>query len=139
MVTEAEILYLSCILLFTFVGIQFQIQRMGANDSADAYEESNPFRDNNIGVKKLLEFNSEVNHDDVCLAYVFTYRDFADGALGLAWMGETGTIVTCTVNAKKYDVQKMENQANLAKMLNTFLTGYRAKPIGTDHKNVDNY
>ena len=74
---------------------------MSANDSSDATVTSNPYRFNNIGVQKLLEINSEENHDDVCLAYVFTYRDFADGVLGLAWMGESGTIVSCTVNVKK--------------------------------------
>ena len=63
---------------------------MRANDSVDASELSNPYRDENIGVEKLLELNSEEEHDDVCLAYVFTYRDFADGVLGLAWVGETG-------------------------------------------------
>lgn len=63
---------------------------MRAYGSADANEPSNPYRDENIGVEKLLEINSEQDHDDVCLAYVFTYRDFADGVLGLAWVGETG-------------------------------------------------
>lgn len=71
-------------------GIQFQIQRMRANDSADTTDTENPYRDENIGVEKLLELNSEESHNDVCLAYVFTYRDFADGVLGLAWVGETG-------------------------------------------------
>ena len=73
------------------LGIQFQIQRMRANDSSDASVASNPYRDNNIGVEKLLELNSEENHDDVCLSYIFTYRDFADGVLGLAWVGEKGS------------------------------------------------
>ena len=77
-------------MLFFSSGIQFQIQRMKANDSSDARLTSNPFRDPNIGVEKLLELNSEENHDDVCLSYVFTYRDFADGVLGLAWVGEAG-------------------------------------------------
>ena len=72
------------------LGIQFQIQRMEANDSSDTSVASNPYRDNNIGVEKLLELNSEENHDDVCLSYIFTYRDFADGVLGLAWVGEKG-------------------------------------------------
>jgi len=76
---------------FFFAGIQFQIQRMSANDSADVNVASSPYRHANIGVEKLLEINSEENHDDVCLAYVFTYRDFADGVLGLAWVGEAGT------------------------------------------------
>lgn len=34
-----------------------------------------------------MELNSEQNHDDYCLAYVFTDRDFDDGVLGLAWVG----------------------------------------------------
>ncbi|XP_078360302.1 LOW QUALITY PROTEIN: disintegrin and metalloproteinase domain-containing protein 10-like [Oculina patagonica] len=73
-----------------FESIQFQIARMQASDSSDAADPNNPYRDNNIGVEKLLELNSEENHDTVCLAYIFTYRDFADGVLGLAWVGETG-------------------------------------------------
>ena len=81
---------LNSILCHFLLGIQFQIQRMGANDSSDAKEPSNPYKDDNIGVEKLLELNSEENHDDVCLSYIFTYRDFADGVLGLAWVGEKG-------------------------------------------------
>ncbi|PFX21056.1 Disintegrin and metalloproteinase domain-containing protein 10 [Stylophora pistillata] len=69
-------------------GIQFQIQRMLANGTAEANDGRNPYRDSNIGVEKLLELNSEEIHDDVCLSYIFTYRDFADGVLGLAWVGE---------------------------------------------------
>ena len=65
---------------------------MGANDSEDTKVANNPYKDPNIGVEKLLEINSEENHDDVCLAYVFTYRDFADGVLGLAWVGESGKL-----------------------------------------------
>ena len=63
---------------------------MRANGSKEAADTENLYRDENIGVEKLLELNSEEDHDDVCLAYVFTYRDFADGVLGLAWVGETG-------------------------------------------------
>ena len=63
---------------------------MRANGSTEAADTANLYRDENIGVEKLLELNSEEDHDDVCLAYVFTYRDFADGVLGLAWVGETG-------------------------------------------------
>ena len=65
---------------------------MRANDSADTKYPENPYRDENIGVEKLLELNSEELHNDVCLAYVFTYRDFADGVLGLAWVGETSKL-----------------------------------------------
>lgn len=81
---------------FFLSGIQFQIQRMLANGTAEANDGSNPYRDNNIGVEKLLELNSEEIHDDVCLSYIFTYRDFADGVLGLAWVGEAGNVNFCS-------------------------------------------
>ncbi|CAB1322607.1 unnamed protein product [Coregonus sp. 'balchen'] len=57
------------------------------NTTTDERDRSNPFRFANIGVEKFLELNSEQNHDDYCLAYVFTDRDFDDGVLGLAWVG----------------------------------------------------
>jgi hypothetical protein len=31
---------------------------------------------------------SEENYDAFCLAYMFTYRDFEGGTLGLAWTGD---------------------------------------------------
>ena len=33
-------------------------------------------------------FFSEENYDQFCLAYMFTYRDFEGGTLGLAWTGD---------------------------------------------------
>lgn len=57
------------------------------NTTTHEKDRSNPFRFANIGVEKFLELNSEQNHDDYCLAYVFTDRDFDDGVLGLAWVG----------------------------------------------------
>ncbi|XP_062386456.1 disintegrin and metalloproteinase domain-containing protein 10-like [Sardina pilchardus] len=63
------------------------VKRIRINTTVDEKERSNPFRFPNIGVEKFLELNSEQNHDDYCLAYVFTDRDFDDGVLGLAWVG----------------------------------------------------
>ncbi|XP_036440285.1 disintegrin and metalloproteinase domain-containing protein 10 [Colossoma macropomum] len=67
--------------------ISFMVKRIRINMTADETDRSNPFRFANIGVEKFLELNSEQNHDDYCLAYVFTDRDFDDGVLGLAWVG----------------------------------------------------
>uniref|UniRef100_H3CVB6 Disintegrin and metalloproteinase domain-containing protein 10 n=1 Tax=Tetraodon nigroviridis TaxID=99883 RepID=H3CVB6_TETNG len=67
--------------------ISFMVKRIRINTTADETDKSNPFRFANIGVEKFLELNSEQNHDDYCLAYVFTDRDFDDGVLGLAWVG----------------------------------------------------
>lgn len=41
----------------------------------------------NIDVSNFLNLNSLENHDEFCLAFVFTYRDFSGGTLGLAWVG----------------------------------------------------
>ena len=73
-----------------FMGIRnigFMVKRIRINDTNAAKDTSNPFRFANIGVEKFLELNSEQNHDDYCLAYVFSARDFDDGVLGLAWIG----------------------------------------------------
>uniref|UniRef100_A0A673J0G4 Disintegrin and metalloproteinase domain-containing protein 10 n=1 Tax=Sinocyclocheilus rhinocerous TaxID=307959 RepID=A0A673J0G4_9TELE len=67
--------------------ISFMVKRIKINTTEDEKDASNPFRFANIGVEKFLELNSEQNHDDYCLAYVFTDRDFDDGVLGLAWVG----------------------------------------------------
>lgn len=42
----------------------------------------------NYGVEKFLELVSEENYDFVCLSYMFTYRDFEGGTLGLAWTAD---------------------------------------------------
>ncbi|XP_035379510.1 LOW QUALITY PROTEIN: disintegrin and metalloproteinase domain-containing protein 10-like [Electrophorus electricus] len=73
-----------------FLGIRnisFMVKRIRINETNNDKDRSNPFRFANIGVEKFLELNSEQNHDDYCLAYVFTDRDFDDGVLGLAWVG----------------------------------------------------
>lgn len=42
----------------------------------------------NLEIMPYLVKWSELDHDHYCLALLFTYRDFADGALGLAWVAE---------------------------------------------------
>ncbi|VDO05588.1 unnamed protein product, partial [Rodentolepis nana] len=58
--------------------------------SRGSYRHENPFCSENVDVTNFLNLNSYANHDDFCLAYVFTYRDFAGGTLGLAWVAELG-------------------------------------------------
>ncbi|EDO41812.1 predicted protein, partial [Nematostella vectensis] len=72
--------------------ITFVIQRFLVNGSSEASNQDNPFRNANIGVAKLLELNSQQKKNEgYCLSYIFTYRDFDDGVLGLAWVGDTTT------------------------------------------------
>jgi len=49
------------------------------------------FSPSNIGVEKFLDLASLGNNEDFCLSYVFAHRDFSDGVLGLAWIGDTST------------------------------------------------
>ncbi|KAM9409775.1 disintegrin and metalloproteinase domain-containing protein 10 isoform 2-T2 [Pholidichthys leucotaenia] len=67
--------------------ISFMVKRVRVNTTEVEKDSTNPFRFANIGVEKFLELNSEQDHDEYCLAYVFTDRDFDDGVLGLAWVG----------------------------------------------------
>ena len=45
-----------------------------------------PFCIPNVDVSNFLNLHSQYNHEEFCLAYVFTYRDFTGGTLGLAWV-----------------------------------------------------
>ena len=76
-------------------GFGFAIKRMSANVSTDGdlTPEKNPYAQDYIGVEKFLDIISlEKTTEDnrFCLSHVFTYRDFEDGFLGLAWVGEAG-------------------------------------------------
>ncbi|KAF6779594.1 hypothetical protein AHF37_00976 [Paragonimus kellicotti] len=53
-----------------------------------SYADENPFCAENIDVTNYLNLHSYTPHNDFCLAYVFTYRDFSGGTLGLAWVAE---------------------------------------------------
>ena len=43
-----------------------------------------------IGVGALLQEFSKADFNDYCLSYLFTFRDFADGVLGLAFVADVG-------------------------------------------------
>lgn len=73
--------------------IKFEVQRIKIdNDSMCSMAshhyatETNQFCLENIDVSNFLNLHSLGNHTDFCLAYVFTYRDFTGGTLGLAWV-----------------------------------------------------
>ncbi|XP_053204127.1 disintegrin and metalloproteinase domain-containing protein 10-like [Panonychus citri] len=74
-------------------GLKFIVQRLKINESTACDDQSkrdqNPFCSPNIDVSNFLNLNSQFNHNDFCLAYIFTYRDFSGGTLGLAWVAST--------------------------------------------------
>ncbi|EFN83625.1 ADAM 10 [Harpegnathos saltator] len=67
--------------------IGFMIKRIKVH-SEDALRDPNYRFPGNYGVEKYLELFSEEDYDTFCLAYMFTYRDFEMGTLGLAWTGD---------------------------------------------------
>jgi len=68
-------------------GIGFLVSRLRINSTR---ENAGKFQSEHIGVEQFLVFASEANHDQYCLAYVFTARDFDHGTLGLAWVADPG-------------------------------------------------
>ncbi|XP_043266716.1 disintegrin and metalloproteinase domain-containing protein 10-like isoform X2 [Venturia canescens] len=67
--------------------ISFMIKRVKVH-SGEALRDPNYRFPGNYGVEKFLELFSEEDYDAFCLAYMFTYRDFEMGTLGLAWTGD---------------------------------------------------
>ncbi|XP_035910988.1 disintegrin and metalloproteinase domain-containing protein 10 isoform X1 [Anopheles stephensi] len=70
--------------------IRFEVQRLKIDDDSTCgenhHEDTNPLCLENIDVSNFLNLHSLGNHEAFCLAYVFTYRDFTGGTLGLAWV-----------------------------------------------------
>ena len=67
--------------------VSFMIKRIKVH-TTDALKDPKYRFPGNYGVEKFLEIFSEENYNDFCLAYMFTYRDFEGGTLGLAWTGD---------------------------------------------------
>uniref|UniRef100_A0A1B6CZV7 ADAM10 endopeptidase n=1 Tax=Clastoptera arizonana TaxID=38151 RepID=A0A1B6CZV7_9HEMI len=67
--------------------ISFMIKRVKVHSSEAIQDPAYRFP-GNYGVEKFLELFSEEDYDAFCLAYMFTYRDFEMGTLGLAWTGD---------------------------------------------------
>ncbi|XP_034939829.1 disintegrin and metalloproteinase domain-containing protein 10-like isoform X2 [Chelonus insularis] len=67
--------------------ISFMIKRVKVHN-ANAVKDPHYRFPNSYGVEKFLELFSEEDYDAFCLAYMFTYRDFEMGTLGLAWTGD---------------------------------------------------
>ncbi|CAH1252040.1 ADAM10 [Branchiostoma lanceolatum] len=67
-------------------GYGITVSRLKINTTADKVYPDNPFREDFIGAEAYLDHISNINHNDYCLAYGFTDRDF-DGTLGIAWTG----------------------------------------------------
>ncbi|KAK3787925.1 hypothetical protein RRG08_020372 [Elysia crispata] len=73
-----------------YSGINFVVQRTSImtpeNQKCGTEAESNYCLEH-IDVSNFLNLNSMDQHNEFCLAYIFTHRDFTRGTLGLAWVG----------------------------------------------------
>lgn len=73
-----------------YSGFQFQIKKIviHQNPSPTSADNYNVDRDSKPwGVQELLEVYSKEDHSAFCLAHLFTYQDFSNGVLGLAYIG----------------------------------------------------
>ncbi|XP_049525050.1 disintegrin and metalloproteinase domain-containing protein 10-like [Dermacentor silvarum] len=62
------------------------------NDTASCSDKENQFCQEHMDAALfLLTTARSTNFDDYCLAYTWTYRDFSDGVLGLAYVGNSTT------------------------------------------------
>uniref|UniRef100_A0A8D8W5K6 ADAM10 endopeptidase n=1 Tax=Cacopsylla melanoneura TaxID=428564 RepID=A0A8D8W5K6_9HEMI len=68
--------------------ITFMIKRIKVHTQESVANNPTYRYHGNYGVEKFLEIFSEEDYDAFCLAYMFTYRDFEMGTLGLAWTGD---------------------------------------------------
>ncbi|XP_074597660.1 disintegrin and metalloproteinase domain-containing protein 10-like [Brevipalpus obovatus] len=104
-------------------GLKFIVQRLKINDSLacdNSKKEHNPFCSPNIDVSNFLNLNSQFNHNDFCLAYIFTYRDFSGGTLGLAWVASTsGASGGICEKYKSYTENIQGRQVQTKRSLNT--------------------
>ncbi|XP_065302011.1 disintegrin and metalloproteinase domain-containing protein 10-like isoform X2 [Dermacentor albipictus] len=81
--------------------VSFVVHRVQINDTASCSDKKNQFCQENMDAALfLLTTARSANFDEYCLAYSWTYRDFADGVLGLAYLGNssTSTLGVCEKN-----------------------------------------
>lgn len=104
-------------------GLKFIVQRLRINDTSacdGSKRSTNPFCQPNIDVSNFLNLNSQFNHNDFCLAYIFTYRDFSGGTLGLAWVASTsGASGGICEKYKSYTENVNGRQVQTKRSLNT--------------------
>ncbi|XP_043289218.1 disintegrin and metalloproteinase domain-containing protein 10-like [Venturia canescens] len=67
--------------------ISFMIKRIKVHGKESENDPGYRFT-GTYGVEEFLELFSEEDYDAFCLSYMFTYRDFEKGTLGLAWTGD---------------------------------------------------
>ncbi|XP_020621423.1 disintegrin and metalloproteinase domain-containing protein 10-like isoform X2 [Orbicella faveolata] len=87
----------------------------------DAESEGSLESPQDIGIMPYLVKWSEIDHSAYCLALLFTYRDFSDGALGLAWVAEPEFDTPCGICSKMVRLEEEHEALSLNTALATLL------------------
>ncbi|OWF37847.1 Disintegrin and metalloproteinase domain-containing protein 10 [Mizuhopecten yessoensis] len=105
---------------YYYIGVRFRVQRTSV--MTDESENCNTTRANqfcnpDIDVSNFLDLTSREDHDQFCLAFTFTARDFSGGTLGLAWVAspENSAGGIC----ERYKTFPGEDGRSVSKSLNT--------------------
>ncbi|XP_054922372.1 disintegrin and metalloproteinase domain-containing protein 10-like [Dermacentor andersoni] len=75
--------------------ISFVVQRLQINDSSHcegSVRDTNPYCGDTLDAAHTLAELSKSNHNMYCLSYLWTYRDFPKGTLGLAYVAEVNEL-----------------------------------------------
>ncbi|XP_064456183.1 disintegrin and metalloproteinase domain-containing protein 10-like isoform X2 [Ornithodoros turicata] len=75
------------------LGISFKVHALIINSTKScegSVKDSNPFCDDTLDANLMLERFSRQNHNQFCLAFLWSFRDFSQGTLGLAYVGSAG-------------------------------------------------
>ncbi|XP_064596009.1 disintegrin and metalloproteinase domain-containing protein 10-like isoform X2 [Liolophura sinensis] len=102
-------------------GITFIVQRsqvMIWEDECSNVTIPNKFCSATYDVNTLLYQSSLIDHSAFCLSYLFTYRDFQRGTLGLAWVGKPSSGLTGGI-CEPYRDSLESNNKKVKKSLNT--------------------
>lgn len=107
-VQAAQIIYMNAFNvsdIYYPYGITFRVRTVVAFNKTDTLPSNLPsqVKDSNVGINTLLDYFSSVNHEAVCEAFLFTNRDFEDGVLGLAWIGDGTGSTTGGICDKYFD------------------------------------
>nr|UTK45927.1 disintegrin and metalloproteinase domain-containing protein 10 [Crepidula fornicata] len=71
-------------------GLSFVIHRSTVMKNCDNVNAD--YCQNSLDVSNYLDLTSKEDHDQYCLVFTFTYRDFSGGTLGLAWVATESNV-----------------------------------------------
>ncbi|KAK2174993.1 hypothetical protein NP493_755g01041 [Ridgeia piscesae] len=98
--------------------VNFVVHRMQVNNTRTVCAGGNKggFCNDHLGANAVLNLHSFTNHSDFCLSFLFTYRDFPGGVVGMAWVaGTSGTGGVCG----RYQKYRDESGSTIYKNYNT--------------------